>query len=543
MAVEISVKLNSMRHRRFAVISLNGNGLNGKSGRYSTIVLLVLASIAIMVMYVEAMAFPSLQKVMESFGLQYPKDVPLASWVITIYLVVGAVAIPVFGKLGDIYGKKKMLTIAMLIYSVAVTLTGFSRDISDSIYLMFAFRAIQGIGMSMFPLAFSLIRDEFPVERIAVAQGVISAMFGVGTAVGFVLGGIVIDNMGWQWTYHTVAPFAFLATAFVAFKIRESPVKLKARVDYAGAALLGIALMSFLVAVTEGDNRGWTDWLILSLFGVSVAGLAGFVLQETRSREPLVRPALLKVKDIALTNTIAFIIGFGMFGAQAVIALMAQFKFGLDPLQTGLLLLPASAVSLILGPTVGMIVKRRGPKWPIVTGMLLPIIGFIYLVYFHDMKINLVIGITIMSGGLAFAMVGSINMIIISTPPVETAISSAMNMVIRTVGGVVGPAVATVIISSYKNPVTDPVTHQIVGYVTDEQAYTVVFLLSAIVMVVAAVVALFISDKRALGEGKGFAVRRRGDGKREPAAGAKAALDVDDPAEERNADQKTGPRG
>ena len=496
---QAKVELFIMTERKDAVFN----------NRYSVQVLLVLASIAIMVMYVEAMAFPSLERVMASYGLEYPKDAPLASWIITIYLVVGAVAIPVFGKLGDIYGKKKMLTIAMLIYSVAVTFTGFSRDISSSIYVLFAFRAVQGLGMSMFPLAFSLIRDEFPVEKIAVAQGVISAMFGVGTAVGFVAGGLVVDNLGWQWTYHTVVPFVLVATAFVAFRIRESPVRLNAKVDYVGAGFLGLTLVSFLVGVTEGDNRGWTDPVILSLFGIAVLALAGFIVRQLNTPFPLVRPSLMKIKDIALTNVMAFVIGFGLFGAQSVIALMAQFKFDLDPFHTGLLLLPASAVSFILGPTVGMLVKRRGPKWPAVAGMLIPIAGFIYLYYNHGTKQDLVFGITLMSGGLSFAMVGSINMIIISTPQRETAISSAMNMIIRTSGGVVGPAVATVIISSYRHPYFDPVSHQLLGFIPDDKAYSVVFLMSSIVMVIGAVIALFLTDKRALGEGKGFEVRTR----------------------------------
>jgi MFS family permease len=487
---------------------------NGNGDGYATKVIIVLASIAIMVMYVEAMAFPSLEKVMISFGLQYPKDVPLASWIITIYLVVGCVAIPVFGKLGDIYGKKKMLTIAMLIYSVAVTFTGFSRDISSSIYVMLGFRAFQGLGMSMFPLAFSIIRDEFPVERIAVAQGIVSAMFGVGTAVGFVAGGYVVDKLGWQWTYHTIVPFVLLATAYVAFKIRESPVKLQAKVDYIGAGFLGLCLTTFLVGITEGANLGWTDGVILSLFAISVAALAGFIVRQSSAKYPLVRPSLMKVRDIALTNSLGFIIGFGLFGAQSVIALMAQFKFNLNPLQTGLLLLPASAVSLVMGPTVGLLVKRYGPKWPIVIGMLFPILGFTYL-YFNDAtQTDLVIGITIMSGGLAFAMVGSINMIIISTPQRETAISSAMNMIVRTSGGVAGPAIATVIISSYKHPVFDPITHELMYYLTDPKAYTTVFLMSSVVMVLGAVIALLLTDKRALGEGKGFHVRRFGKGSR-----------------------------
>ncbi len=479
-----------------------GNGSNGTLGRnYSTMVLFVLASIAIMVMYVEAMAFPSLEKVMVAFDLHFPADVPLATWIITIYLVVGAVAIPVFGKLGDIYGKKKMLTVTMCIYSVAVTLTGFSRDLSSSIYVMLGFRAVQGLGMAMFPLGFSLIRDEFPIERIAVAQGIVSAMFGVGTAVGFVIGGFVINNLGWQWTYHTVIPFVVLATLIVAFKIRESPIRMKAKVDYLGAGLLGFGLFAFLVAVTEGNNQGWTDPVILALFAASAAGILAFVYEEQGAKDPLIRPALMKVKDIALTNLIGIVIGFGMFGAQSVIALLCQFKFGLDPLHTGLLMVPMSIVSLFMGPIAGVIVKKRGPKWPLVAGLVIPILGFAYLYLNHGTKFDITAGAMIMSAGLGFAMVGSINMIIISTPQIETAISSAMNMILRTVGGVIGPAMATVIISAHPDPV-------IPGAATD-YAYGLVFLVSGIAAAAGAFIALFLTDKRALGEGRGFEVKGR----------------------------------
>ena len=516
--------------------------VTGLGRNYPTMVLVVLASIAIMVMYVEAMAFPSLEKVMISFNLSYPGDVPLAYWIITIYLVVGAVAIPVFGKLGDIYGKKKMLTIAMLIYSVAVTFTGFSRDISSSFYVLLGFRAVQGIGMCMFPLAFSIIRDEFPVERIAVAQGVISAMFGVGTAVGFVLGGFVIDRWGWQWTYHTVVPFVLVATAFVAFKIKESPVRMKSKVDYVGAGFLGLALISFLVAVTEGDDRGWTSPIILFLFTVSLVAIVLFSFQQVRTKYPLIRPSLLRNKDIALINVVAFMIGFGMFGGQSVIAIIAQFKFGLSPLATGILLLPASAVSLILGPTVGILVKRHGPKWPVVAGMVIPILGFVYLYYHHLTKMDITIGITIMSGGLSFAMVGSINMLIISTPQVETAISSAMNMIIRTVGGVVGPAVAAVIIAAHETTQFNPITGLSTTSASDA-AYQIIFLMSAIVMVAGAALAFLLTDKRALGEGKGFAIR----GQVEPIPAAYqsptiALADSADPPEKETGAIKKKPR-
>ena len=478
---------------------MNGVNGNGKSRHYSTFVLLLLASIAIMVMYVEAMAFPSLPKVMEDFGLT-PSDYALASWVVTIYLVVGAVAIPVFGKLGDIYGKKKMLVITMVIYSTMVTLTGFSRDISDSIYVMITFRAFQGIAFCMFPLAFSIIRDEFPRDRIAIAQGVISAMFGVGTAVGFVVGGYVTDSLGWNWTYHTVAPFAVIATVVVAFKVRESPVRMKAKVDFVGAAFLGAAMVSFLVGVTETENRSWGDPLVVSLLVVAACFLAALVYWLPRAKDPLIRPALIKEKDIALTNVIGFIIGFGLFTSNQTIAALAGFNFGLDATDIGLLMLPMSIVTLVLGPTVGLIVRRYGPKYPMAFGMSLAILGFVMLYFFHASKLDVMLGVSVMGAGGGFSMVSSINMIILCTPLQETGVSTAMNMIVRTSGSVVGPALAAVIISMNSHPGVIPGTE-----IPDDLAYQVIFLMSAAVMAVGVLFSLFLSNKRALPESGRFA--------------------------------------
>ena len=473
----------------------NGNG--EKSRHYAAFVLFLLASIAIMVMYVEAMAFPSLPNVMSDFGLT-PADYALASWVVTIYLVVGCVAIPIFGKLGDIYGKKKMLLVAMVIYSVMVTTTGFSREISSSIYVMIVLRGFQGMAMCMFPLAFSIIRDEFPRDRMAVAQGIISAMFGVGTAVGFVLGGEVTDRLGWQWTYHTVAPFAFIATVVVAWKVRESPVRMKAKVDYVGAGFLGGTLISFLVGVTEARNRGWDDPLIIALLVIAAVLALAFSVWLGRAIHPLIRPALMKERDIALTSVIAFVIGFGMFTTFQTIASLAGFNFGLDATQIGLLLLPTSAVTLVLGPVVGLLVRRYGPKWPTVAGMAIAIVGFALLYMMHGTQGEITFAVAIMGAGQSFAMVGSINMIIISTPVVETAISTSMNTILRTAGSVAGPAIAAVIIS--QNSHIDP-SRPLLGPIPEDIAYKVIFMMSIAVVAVGVVVGLFLTNKKAGGEG------------------------------------------
>ncbi|HIJ16424.1 MAG TPA: MFS transporter [Thermoplasmata archaeon] len=472
-------------------MSVNGSA-NGRVNN-PTFLLVLLSSIAIMIMYVEAMAFPSLPIVMADFSLT-PEDYSLASWIITIYLVVGAVAIPIFGKLGDIYGKKKMLLIAMTIYTVAVTLTGFSRDVSDSIYVMIGFRAVQGLGMSMFPLAFSLIRDEFPMDKIAIAQGVVSAMFGVGTAVGFLLGGYVTDTFGWQWTYHTVVPFVVFATLLVAFKVKESPVRLKVKIDYIGAALLALTLVSFLVGITETRDRGWADPLIVGLLILSMASLLSFAYWQTKAKEPLVRPSLLKERNIALTNAIGFMIGFALFTVSQTIAALAGFNFGLDATHIGFLNLPTSILTLILGPTVGLLVRKHGPKWPMTFGMVMSIAGFISLYFNHATELEVMIGITIMGSGTAFAMVGSINMIVISTPREETGISTAMTMIVRTSGSVAGPAVAAVIISDHSSYVAG------IGVVPDDSAYQIIFLMSSVFMGIGVLLALLLKNRKALPE-------------------------------------------
>ena len=452
---------------------------NGFGNRYTTFLLLLLGAIGVMVMYVEAMAIPSLPWVMADFNLGQ-EDYALGSWIVTIYLVVAAVAIAIFGKLGDIYGRKKMLLVAMSIYTVAVTLTGFSRELSDSIYLMIFFRAIQGLGMAAFPLAFAIIRDEFPNEKMAVAQGVISAMFGVGNAFGLVVGGYVTEEWGWQWTYHTVIPFTAIATVVVALKVRPSSTRAKARVDIPGGVLLAFTLVTFLVGATEARNRGWTDPFILSLFAISAVAFVAFAYWQGRAREPLIRPSLMKVRDIALSNTLGFMVGFAMLLSSLTITAIASYGFGLGPLKIGMLNLPMSIMMFVLGPIAGVAVSKFGPKWPMTLGMSIAIVGFVYLDIYHGSELELITGIVIMGSGIVCAMVGMINMIIISTPKEETGIATGVNIIVRTCGGVVGPALATVLISDETNP----------------DAYGTVFRLGAVFLAIGAILTLFMSNKK-----------------------------------------------
>ena len=163
-------------------------------------ILVILSCLATMVMYAETMLIPAIPDLIKDFHVSYS----MSSWILTAYLITGAVMTPIAGKLSDIYGKKRILLIIMVIYAIGVSIAGFATNIY---FLLFA-RAIQGIGMAMFPIAFSIIRDNFPREKLSIGQGVISSMFASGAVIGLSVGGAIIKHYGWQATFFTIIPIA-----------------------------------------------------------------------------------------------------------------------------------------------------------------------------------------------------------------------------------------------------------------------------------------------------------------------------------------------
>src|SRR6266498_528897 len=162
--------------------------------------LAILSSIGLISMHAETMLLPAIPDIIRDFHINYSTS----SWILTAYLIAGAVMTPIAGKLSDIYGRKKILLIIMVIYTVGVSMAGFA----PNIYFMIFARAVQGIGMSMFPIAFSTIRDQFPRSKISIGQGVITSMFASGAVIGLTVGGFIVENYGWQSTFLTIIPIA-----------------------------------------------------------------------------------------------------------------------------------------------------------------------------------------------------------------------------------------------------------------------------------------------------------------------------------------------
>jgi len=466
-------------------------------------VLALFGLIGIMVMFTEAMITPALPTLQAEFNT----TAAWASWIVSIYLLVSSVAIPVFAKLGDSYGKKKFLLVCMTFYTIGVTANGFAWNLPSLI----GFRALQGIGLAMFPLAFAIIRDEFPPERVPVATGIVSAMFGAGAAIGLVVGAWIANNFGWRTTYHTVIPAAIVLTLLAAYYLKESPIRTPSRPDVFGATTFSIALISFLIAMTEGSTWGWSSPSILSLFGLALAFILFFIFIESRIIDPMIHLAMLKKRNVFFTNITAFIAGLANFLVfQSVIYLLqapAPIGCSCSLFQAGLVLAPGSLLMLVTAPLAGAIVSRRGAKLPLFMGAVTLAASFCYFYLFHATQLQMLLGVMISFVGMGFMMVAMINIIIQSVDQSQTGIATGMNTIFRTVGGVIGPTIVGVYLTQYTTLVPKPTPHGLMMIpIPSDTAFDYIFLTALGIAIIGILVVLLIkgsSNKMgAAGEGR-----------------------------------------
>lgn len=459
--------------------------------QYAKKALLVLAPLAVVVLYTESMLIPSLIKIEQQFGVNASQ----ASWVLSIYLLSGVVANPIIGKLGDIYGKKRILTMVIWLYAVAVTLTGFSPNFTALV----VFRAIQGMGLGMFPLAFSLVREEFPPNMIAKAQGTLSAMFGVGSAIGLPIGAYISQTYGWEYTYHSVIPFVILLAVLTNREIRESRFKSPdAKIDVVGSLLLGTSLGLVILGITEGPTWGWSSLPVELIFVISLVVLALFVKAETLVPYPLMSLKLLSRRNVVVSNSAAFVAGFALFMSYQSLTYLFELPhpvgYGLDILSTGLTLFPLGIIQLITGPFAGSRISRSGPKPWILIGSSLTGVAFILeaILSLSGDKIPILffmLAASLSMMGATMLNVSLINLLVFSLEPKVMGVGSAMNTVFRLVGGSMGPAVAGSVLTTFTTTELFPIptgggVTLIPEVLPSDFAFTAVFTISSVIVVV-----------------------------------------------------------
>ena len=420
-----------------------------------------------------------------------------ATWLFTAFLLTSAVSTPLLGKLGDQYGKERVLLISLSVFFVGCVGASFA----GSIWALIAWRALQGVGGAVFPLSFAIIRDEFPAAKVGSAVGLISAVFGVGGGLGLVLSGLLVDQLSWHWIFIAGAILVGSAAVLVHVFVPESPVKTESRVDVPGALLLSGGLVSLLLALTEGDSWGWGSARTVGLLVLSVVFLVTWGFVELRVAEPMVDMRMLANRPVLFTNITALLAGWALFGSFVlvptfvetprglgpVLAHLVPYGFGASALKTGLYLLPGSLVGFVSGPMAGRLGYRFGWKWPLALGMVTTAVGAASLALWHDHPWQIVLAMLVLGGGAPLAFAAMAKLIIDAVRPSETGVATGMNTVMRTIGGVVGGQVGAAIL-----------TAQTIGRtaVPTESAFTAAFWISAAVASVAVLIALLVTPWR-----------------------------------------------
>jgi EmrB/QacA subfamily drug resistance transporter len=452
--------------------------------QHYNVTLAVLATAALAYALLQTMVAPALPAIQRDLGA----STTTVTWVLTVYLLTASVATPIVGRLGDIYGKERVLVLTLSVFALGSLIAALSHSLGPLV----AGRAVQGIGGAVFPLSFGIIRDEFPPERVATGIGLISATFGIGGGAGLVLSGLIVDNFSYEWLFWLGLVVVAIAIVSTHLFVPESPIKTPAKVDWGGAALLSAGLIALLVAVSEGNAWGWGSLRVLGLFTAAAVLLSVWTVFEQRVPQPLVDMNMMRGRAVFTTNLTALLVGFGMFGSFILIPQFVQmpaaagFGFGATVTQAGLFLLPSTAVMLIAGPLAGWLGERFGSKLPLVLGTLIGAASFVWLTVAHDERWMIYVGVALLGFGIGFSFAAMANLIVEAVDQSQTGVATGMNTIMRTIGGALGGQIAASIVAG----------HIAARGLPAESGFTIAFVMSAVGMTAAFALALAIPGRR-----------------------------------------------
>jgi MFS family permease len=453
--------------------------------------LAILSCLGLIVMFDETMILPAIPDFIRNFNISYSTS----SWILSSYIIAGAVMTPIAGKLSDVYGKKKILLIVMAVYITGVLSGRFATNIE----FMLVARAAQGVGMAMFPIAFGIIREVLPEKKLAIGQTIFSSTFSGGAVIGIVVGAAIIQNFGWQATFLAILPVAIALWLIILRFVRiYGPASMESgntqKVDIIGTLALAATIISFLAGISLLEIES-AEYQVAGLFAASAGSLAAFVAIEKRVQSPLIDLKLMTSKLFLPPVIILMLVSMSIFMVYQTIPVMVRspqpLGFGGDAVTSAAVQMPFMIVLLIGTITSGFLLNKVGNTKLLLLGTAVSTIGFFILFMFHSTENMVSVGLAIIAAGLSLSIAGAFNVILVSVPMRMTGIALGMAVLLNLVGMSVGPSLAGVF-----QQMNQGIVPGVTGSFPTPTAYSLIFITAALVSLASAAMALSVTRRR-----------------------------------------------
>ncbi|MGJ9404238.1 MFS transporter [Arthrobacter sp. KK5.5] len=406
----------------------------------------VLALCGMIVSLQQTLVIPLLPEFPELLGV----SVDDSSWLVTATLLSSAIFTPIVSRMADMYGKRKMLLLALAVMVLGSVIAA----VGGTFAAVIVGRAMQGFASSLIPVGISVLRDELPREKIGSAVALMSATLGIGGALGMPLSGVLYNALGWQSLFWFTASAGVVFIVGLLLLVKESTLTTPGRFDVVGAVILSAIVTSILLAVSKGASWGWGSPLVLGLFALAIALLTVWIPLELRVNQPMVDLRTSVKRAVLLTNLASFFACFAMFVNMLITTQQLHLPvgtghgFGLTVLGAGLAMVPSGLVMVALAPVAGWMLNRLGGRFTLIFGTAIMGATYVGRVFFDDSVAQVIVAATLVNVGVAFAFAAMPTLIMGAVPITETASANGVNALVRSLGTSVASATTGLLLSA-----------------------------------------------------------------------------------------------
>lgn len=373
------------------------------------------------------------------------------TWLVTVTLLTGAVSLPIMSRLADMFGKRRIVLICLVVMALG-SLLG---SVTDTFALAVTARALQGVALALIPVGISLLRDQLPAHRVPLAVALMSATLAIGAGVGPPLGGVMAEQLDWRSTFWVIAILGVVLFLAVWLLVAESPVKSGGRFDVGGGVLVSLVLAALLLALSKGATWGWLSTPTVTCTGLGLLLMCLWVPYELRHPHPLVDLRIFTQPSVLTMNIASVLLGFAVLSNLILTPLQLQTPDGadaalqLDPLHTGLWMMPSAIFFGLAAPLAAWMIGRFGGQPTLVLGCLTMTAAYAGRFLLSDDLAQIVVGSVVVAGGTSLAYAAMPILVMQAVPVTDSASANGINTLLRYVGGAAASAaLASFIVSA-----------------------------------------------------------------------------------------------